>query len=1066
MKIVLLFLLFVFASITICNSQSLSKSDSLQLKFLHQNQFDSALLYAEESAALVRGIFGENNLQFADALNKLVVSHFYLGNYNKANYLIAKELSVRESLKEVKDLNYLFALENASILCRMSGNYDKALVFITKAEKLASKILPRNSLEYANILCSYAGVYSDMGCAVNDIILLKKAKTYFVHANEIYSSLGEKGSIQHLVNKSNYAAYNNNIGNFPLAESTFKEVISLCDSKFGKTHPMYVSALNNLGVYFYQRANYKQAEFYFHEAVEISKNNQAENSIQNAIYINNLGAFYNDIGNYDLAAKLCIDAQEKLVKNSMYQHSNYAISLNNIATAYTTKAYFASLENKNLKQIMESGQMLMKADTIFEENIQLPNPDGYIIRMNAAPWYMMTNDAEKSLEITRDLGFQSHAGNVNSLINKIALSNSIVLLGNQDAHSDLNPIMIAMAIKTGDNLKNDSALINNTMDQDLSTLLLMRLVLGDGSKFKRKLGPFNPTYAMLLKGFSPLYWSIGDYEMEQRLTLEYINILNHNTLQDFSFLSENEKDMYFQMRLPDMYYFMDYCLRRKRSNPEITTYAYNQVLQNKGLMLKSSTAMRLAILNSQDSNLLKKYDQWISMQKELSMLYSTPVEMRTKDLKTLENKANLLEKSLVESSQLFGDFRKSLQISWKDVQKTLKPNEAAIEFTDYRIQKQNGIDKVIYCALIIKANSRYPEMIKVFEEKDLITIIGKSGENNLNYINTIYGTSSFQNEKLYNLIWKPLEKSLVAVEKIYLSPSGLLNKVSFAAISNGKNVFLCDKYQIQLKGSTGSTLNPTSFSSGNKLSALVFGGIKYSNDSTSSQVWNYLKGTKEEGDAVKNILEKKQINVQYLTDFKATETFLKKNAQNFNVLHVATHGFTFPDPNEVRKIDSSQQVEFGTIAFRGSSRGFGVNSFVNNLNPLMRSGLVLAGANDVWNNSEKMEGDDGVLTAQEVTQIDMRKNDLVVMSACETGLGEIKGSEGVYGLQRAFKMAGVKYIIMSLWQVPDKETVEFMETFYTKLLEQNDIKLAFSETQKLMRAKYDPYYWAAFVLME
>ena len=107
-----------------------------------------------------------------------------------------------------------------------------------------------------------------------------------------------------------------------------------------------------------------------------------------------------------------------------------------------------------------------------------------------------------------------------------------------------------------------------------------------------------------------------------------------------------------------------------------------------------------------------------------------------------------------------------------------------------------------------------------------------------------------------------------------------------------------------------------------------------------------------------------------------------------------------------------------------------------------------------------------MLTAQEVTQIDMRKNDLVVMSACETGLGEIKGSEGVYGLQRAFKMAGVKYIIMSLWQVPDKETVEFMEIFYTKLLEQNDIKLAFSETQKTMRAKYDPYYWAAFVLIE
>ena len=132
----------------------------------------------------------------------------------------------------------------------------------------------------------------------------------------------------------------------------------------------------------------------------------------------------------------------------------------------------------------------------------------------------------------------------------------------------------------------------------------------------------------------------------------------------------------------------------------------------------------------------------------------------------------------------------------------------------------------------------------------------------------------------------------------------------------------------------------------------------------------------------------------------------------------------------------------------------------------MRSGLVLAGANDVWVKTEKGGTDDGVLTAQEVTQIDMRKNDLVVLSACETGLGDIKGSEGVYGLQRALKMAGVKYIIMSLWQIPDKETVEFMSAFYNNLLKDKEIKKAFYDAQKAMRAKYDPYFWGAFVLME
>ncbi|MBK9192459.1 MAG: CHAT domain-containing protein [Crocinitomicaceae bacterium] len=133
---------------------------------------------------------------------------------------------------------------------------------------------------------------------------------------------------------------------------------------------------------------------------------------------------------------------------------------------------------------------------------------------------------------------------------------------------------------------------------------------------------------------------------------------------------------------------------------------------------------------------------------------------------------------------------------------------------------------------------------------------------------------------------------------------------------------------------------------------------------------------------------------------------------------------------------------------------------------MMRSGIALAGANDMWNRDIYAEGEDGVLTAQEVTTLNLRNADLVVLSACETGLGDIKGNEGVYGLQRAFKMAGVKFLIMSLWQVPDQETSEFMILFYSKLIVQKDIRNAFSDTQKEMSAKYDPYFWAAFVLIE
>ena len=251
-----------------------------------------------------------------------------------------------------------------------------------------------------------------------------------------------------------------------------------------------------------------------------------------------------------------------------------------------------------------------------------------------------------------------------------------------------------------------------------------------------------------------------------------------------------------------------------------------------------------------------------------------------------------------------------------------------------------------------------------------------------------------------------------------------------------------------------------------KPSALVFGGINYTTGNPENEVWSYLEGTKKEGDIVSKILQTASFDVKYLSDNEATETFLKNNAGKFNILHLATHGFFFEDPNRKRFEAARKNVEFGNLAFRGITRSFGVENFVNNENPLMRSGLVLAGANDVWADTVNTHPEDGVLTAQELVQMDMRRSDLVVLSACETGLGDIKGSEGVYGLQRSLKIAGTHFIVMSLWEIPDRETVEFMTIFYNNIVKTNDIRSSFHTARETLRARYDPYYWAAFVLLE
>ena len=183
------------------------------------------------------------------------------------------------------------------------------------------------------------------------------------------------------------------------------------------------------------------------------------------------------------------------------------------------------------------------------------------------------------------------------------------------------------------------------------------------------------------------------------------------------------------------------------------------------------------------------------------------------------------------------------------------------------------------------------------------------------------------------------------------------------------------------------------------------------------------------------------------------ETFkqLGKNEPSPRILHVATHGFFFPDPA------SSNPAKGGEPAFKVSD------------NPMIRSGLILAGANHAWKTGLPLANlEDGILTAYEISQLDLRHTDLVVLSACETGLGQIAGNEGVYGLQRAFKIAGAKNLVMSLWQVPDYQTQELMTIFYQKMLLENmPVQVALQAAQEEMRQRnYEPYYWAGFVLIE
>jgi CHAT domain-containing protein len=225
----------------------------------------------------------------------------------------------------------------------------------------------------------------------------------------------------------------------------------------------------------------------------------------------------------------------------------------------------------------------------------------------------------------------------------------------------------------------------------------------------------------------------------------------------------------------------------------------------------------------------------------------------------------------------------------------------------------------------------------------------------------------------------------------------------------------------------------------------LWGGIDYS--TAKAPVFNYLPGTLTEVNKIKGMTVGKSTVIAGA--LAKEERFKQLDGKSPAVLHVATHGFFYPEPSNDA---SSAQT---------------LNRFMGAKDPMLRAGLALSGANIGWDSTQiKGSKEDGILTAYEISVMDLSKTKLVILSACETGLGDIQSGEGVYGLQRAFKLAGVDYLIMSLWQVPDQETQVFMELLYNNALKGMAIEEAFRRTQLTMSQKYDPYQWAAFVLLK
>jgi CHAT domain-containing protein len=516
------------------------------------------------------------------------------------------------------------------------------------------------------------------------------------------------------------------------------------------------------------------------------------------------------------------------------------------------------------------------------------------------------------------------------------------------------------------------------------------------------------------------------------------------------------------------FYFLNYTAFAIKYYPQkksIASDLYNLRLATKGLIFNSNFKTRLKILASGDSSLLRKYEKEKSLRNYLAKVYSMSAAERVKkniDEKQLEEQANVLEKELAEQTSKFEimGLKEKTHTTWQDVKSKLKKNEAAIEII--KIKKK---DDTVYVALILKSNIEdVPEMIEL-ESGHLME------ERSIHYYHNCI-QNQIDDQKSYDVFWKLIASKLKGIKKIYFSADGVYHQINLATLKNpASGRYLGDELNIRLVGSTMELTETTKISKATR--AELFGYPDYKGDGKNpivdsndrgysapevtddlstgfSRYFNLqagvpaLPGTAKEVSSIDQLLKRYHVPEDLFIGPLASEKQIK-SVRDPKILHIATHGFFIPTLTGKLNKHSSAMDQ----------------------NSLLRSGLLLAGCEKSMQGFAPPEGEeDGILTAYEAMNLFLDETDLVVLSACETGLGSEENGEGIYGLQGAFQEAGARTILISLWKVDDTATQLLMSSFYEKYLRTGKEKESFIAAQKTVRSRYpQPYYWGAFVMM-
>ena len=954
-----------------------------------------------------------------------------------------------EGLEEAGKLN------EAAVKLFGEGKYDEAIGLAVRVLGMREKILGAH--------------HPDVATSLNNLAAMYKAKGDYTKAEALYEralAICEKAlGAEHpdtAITLSNLAGLYRAKGEYERAEPLYQRALAIDEKVLGPEHPDTATSYNNLAGLFRAKGDYTKAEPLYRRALAIKERELGADHPDVATSLNNLALLYHTKGDYERARPLYERALAIREKVLGPEHPVVASTLNNLAGVYESTGDYTKAES------------LYRRTLAIEEQVLGPeHPELAVTLNNLAALYEINRNYERAEPLyERALAIREKA------------------LGAE------HPEVAAT-------LGNLAGLYRAKGDYVRSEMTYRRALAID----EKVLGPRHPDLAITLNNLAGLYETMGDYARAVQFQSRGNEVLERALALNLATGSERQKLAYLNTLSGNTDATISLHARSAPSDPEALGLALTTVLRRKGRALDAMSDQVASLrrrLDPQDQSLL---DALSAAQSQLSVLVlggpgETPPAEHRADISRLEAEVERLQDAVSRRSAAF---RVQTQpVTVEQVRRALPAGGALAEFFAYQPfdVKTRGAESVAprYIAYVLRKEGA-PLWADLGEAKSLDADIARlllalkcpqtgKGIRGCPSIAEAKGLARAVDER----VMRPVRQLLGDTRHVFISPDGALNLIPFAALVDEGGKYLVESYSLNYLTS-GRDLLRLQVESESRESPLVVADPMFdaagSLPATSAvparraqaaparrsgdmekMHFIRLRGTAEEAKALGSMLA----GVRVLTQGEATEAALKGISAP-RVLHVATHGFFLPDQPQVATMASGRGIE-------PSGSGGDARPPTRIENPLLRSGLALEGANG----RRGAGGEDGILTALEVAGLDLWGTKLVVLSACETGVGEVKNGEGVYGLRRALVLAGSESQVMSLWQVSDAATRDLMVAYYKRLKAGKGRAEALREVQLEMlrggkqsasgagrgllgvqtppadKADYShPFYWAAFI---